>query len=408
MVSVNKVGYGEYLFLADAPIYKRRYTVNGDIVLGCTIGCEFCIYRMIDTTIPYLGTGELKRLVTPEEYAESIANSRLVSERSLVIMGARGDASMYPNDIPKMLDTAEKLGVTAKFLALRRAIFDKTVKDQLADYPQLFYGTTITPKAIQTGSPVPDYLQLKGLKNVTDFIDRVSIEVGPVTPNNIDAVKDILKELKNMGWENVMYRGVTVGSWGVERKEAVEKMIKLGFITQEQAKQALESKEYFYAIKNNLDALMEKAIQNMFEEVGLKSYRYAGQFYADNWDLPVAFTRRNKLRLDIIPYTRKTHYPNKDLKQQLEYLGYYDYEVKWSNENGVRIAYVDTKIPITEDVEMYLGEVTGVAVIATNYLHSPDGEMLKHYLKYSFLGIPERTKKKIIEKLGVQNLTQDT
>jgi len=400
MVSIDKVGYGEYLLLAEAPMFKRRYTANGDIMLGCTIGCDFCIYRMIDTTIPYFGTGELKRLATPEEFAESVSNSRLISERSLVIMGARGDASMYPNDIPKMLNTAEKLGLTTKFLALRRAILDKTVKHQLADYPQLYYGTTITPKAIETGSPVPDYLQLKGLQNVTDFLNKVSIEVGPVTPNNIDAVKGILKELKDMGWEKAMYRGVTVGSWGVERKEAVEKMIKLGFITPEQAKQALESPEYFYGVKNNLDSLMEKAIQNMFEEVGLKAYRYAGQFYADNWDLPVPLTRRNKIRSDILEYAKKVQYPNKDLEQQLDYLGYYDHDVKWSNEHGIRVAYVNTKIPITEDVAMYLGEVTGVAIIATNYLHSPNKEVLKHYLKYSFLGIPERAKKNIMRKLN--------
>jgi DNA repair photolyase len=53
MVSIDKVGYGEYLLLAEAPMFKRRYTVDGDVILGCTIGCEFCYYRMIDTTAPY-------------------------------------------------------------------------------------------------------------------------------------------------------------------------------------------------------------------------------------------------------------------------------------------------------------------------------------------------------------------
>ena len=76
-------------------------------------------------------------MTTPEEFAESVASSRLISGRSLVILGARGDASMYPNEIPRVLDTAERLGVTAKFLALRRAIHDKVVRDHLANYPQL-------------------------------------------------------------------------------------------------------------------------------------------------------------------------------------------------------------------------------------------------------------------------------
>jgi len=399
MVSIDKIGYGEYLLLAEAPMFKRRYTSDGDVILGCTIGCDFCYYRMIDTTAPYIGTGKLTRLTTPEEFAESVASSRLISGRSLVILGARGDASMYPKEIPRVLDRAERLGVTAKFLALRRAVHDKVVKDHLANYPQLHYGTTITPKANETGSPVPDSQQLKGLQNDVDFSDRVSVEVGPITPSNVDAVKGILAKLKDMGWKGAIYRGVSVGSWGVERKDVVEKLLKLGFLTEEQAKRAVDSPEYFYGVKNNLDDVMENAIRNMFQEVGLKAYRHTGQFYPENWDIPVALTRRNKVRVDVLDYARKAHYLNEDLESQLDYLGYYDHEVRWASEHGVKVAYVSTKVPITEDVATYLGEVTGVAVIASNYLPSPDKETLKHYLRYSFLGMPERTRKSIASKI---------
>ncbi|AFA40149.1 hypothetical protein Pogu_2122 [Pyrobaculum oguniense TE7] len=393
------IGYGEYLLLSEAPMFKRRYAVDGDVVLGCTIGCQFCYYRMIDSTAPYIGTGRLRRLATPEEFAESVAGSKLVSERSLVIMGARGDASMYPSEIPKVLDAAEKLGVKAKFLALRRAAYDKTVREHLASYTQLYYGTTITPKAAETGTPVQEELQLRGLRHAADFSDRVSVEVGPITPNNIAAVRDVLTTLKDMGWESAIYRGVSVGSWGIDRRTVVEKLLKMGFLTPEQAKEALSSPEYFYGVKNNLDAALERAVLNMFEEVGLKAYRHTGQFYAENWGVPIALTRRNKVRRDVLDFAKKAQYPGKDLRRQLEHLGYEDAEIEWSHELGVKTAYVRTKTPITEDVAMYLGEVTGVAVIASNYLPSPDGEALKHYLKHDFFGMPERTKRSIMERL---------
>lgn len=167
------IGYGEYLLLSEAPMFKRRYAVDGDVILGCTIGCQFCYYRMIDATAPYIGTGRLRSLATPEEFAESVAGSKLVSERSLVIMGARGDASMYPSEIPKVLDAAEKLDVKAKFLALRRAAYDKTVREHLASYTQLYYGTTITPRAAETGTPVQEGLQLRGLRHVADFSEEL-------------------------------------------------------------------------------------------------------------------------------------------------------------------------------------------------------------------------------------------
>jgi hypothetical protein len=397
----DEVGYGEYLLLADAPMFKRRYTIDGDVILGCTIGCEFCYYRMIDTTAPYIGTGKLRRLVTPEEFAESVANSRLVSEKSLVILGARGDASMYPQEIPKVLDTAEKLGVKAKFLALRRAVYDKTVREQLETYQQIFYGTTITPRAKETGTPVQDTMQLNGLKNVADYNDRVSIEIGPITPHNIDGVRQILLSLKDMGWKSAIYRGVSVGAWNIQRNVIVEKLLKLRFLTEEQAKKAMEhSSSYGYGVKNDLDELLENAVRKAFEEIGITAYRHTGQFYADVWKIPVALTRGNKIRQNVLQFTKNVNYPRKKLDDVLSFLGYEDLEINWSEEMNIRVAYVKSKIPLTEDVLTYLGEVTGVAVIAENYLPSPDGKTLKHYLKYDFLAMPDRIKKSIFSKLG--------
>ncbi|MGC9012673.1 hypothetical protein, partial [Thermogladius sp.] len=360
----------------------------------------FCYYRMIDSTAPYIGTGRLKRLATPEEFAEAVAGSKLVSDSSLVILGARGDASMYPDEIPKVLDHAEKLGVRARFLALRRAAYDKKVAEQLASYDRLYYGTTITPMARETGTPVDESLQLRGLENVADYSDRVSVEVGPITVNNVVRLPEVLEALKSLGWRSAIYRGVSAGAWGLSREEVVKRLYEAGFLSEEQYRKALASNDYFYAVKNDLSELLEAAVVRAFEELGLKHYRHTGQFYAAEWGVPVAKTRRNRVRRDVLEYARGLAYPGRRLEDELERLGYADAEVERVEVDGVAAARVKTEVPITEDVAMYLGEVTGVAVIAENYLPSPDLRTLRHYLDYDFFAMPQRTKDLIRERLG--------
>jgi len=394
---LNQVGFGEYLLLKHAPIFKRRYAADGDVILGCTVGCFFCYYRMIDATAPYIGTGALKRLVTPEEFAEVVANSKLISERSLVIMGARGDASMYPDEVPKVLEAAERLGVKAKFLALRRAPYDRAVAEHLASFGNIYYGTTITPKAREVGTPVSEERQLDGLRFAADFSHRVSVEVGPINIRNIDALKDVLKALRDLGWDAAIYRGVSAGSWGLDRSAVLNKLVKAGFLTEEQLKMPEQS--YFYALKNYLDEELEAAVVEAFKDVGIKPYRHTGQFYAERWRIPVAKTRSNKIRANVLEYTKAAEYPDRSLKSELERLGYADAEIEFGEEHGVRLASVKTSIPITEDVAMYLGEVTGLAVLAENYLPSPDGPTLEHYLRHSFFWMPERTKREVAEAL---------
>ncbi|MFZ8811819.1 MAG: radical SAM protein [Pyrobaculum sp.] len=394
---LNQVGFGEYLLLKNAPFFKRRYAVDGDLVLGCTIGCSFCYYRMIDATAPFIGTGMLKRLATPEEFAEVVANSKLISERSLVIMGARGDASMYPDEVPKVLETAERLGVGARFLALRRAPYDRAVAEHLAAFDNIYYGTTITPKAREVGTPVSEERQLDGLRFAADFPHRVSIEVGPINIRNIDALRGVLKALRDLGWDTAIYRGVSAGSWGLDRSAVLGKLLKAGFLTEEQLRRSEHS--YFYAVKNDLDAALETAVIEVFKDAGIKPYRHTGQFYAERWGLPVAKTRHNKVRADVLEYTKAVEYPGRDLRGELERLGYADAEVEHREEHGVRVARVRTSIPITEDVAMYLGEVTGLAVVADNYLPSPDGRTFVHYLRHDFFWMPERVKKAVAEAL---------
>ncbi len=393
----NQVGFGEYILLKSSPIFKRRYAADGDLILGCTIGCVFCYYRMIDATAPFIGTGALKRLAAPEEFAEVVANSKLISERSLVIMGARGDASMYPDEVPKVLEAAERLGVRAKFLALRRAPYDKAVAEHLATFDNIYYGTTITPKAHKVGTPVSERRQLDGLRFVADFSHRVSIEVGPINLRNIDALKGVLKALRDLGWDAAIYRGVSAGSWGIDRSAVLNRLLKAGFLTEEQVRRSEQS--YFYVVKNDLDAALEAAVVEAFKDAGIKPYRHTGQFYAERWGVPVAKTRHNKVRTDVLEYAKAVEYPGRSLRSELEKLGYADAEIELREERNVKIAKVMTSTSITEDVAMYLGEVTGLAVVADNYLPSPDGPTLAHYLRHDFFWMPERVKKAVAEAL---------
>lgn len=392
------IGEGEYLLLSKAPLFKRRYTIDGDLRIGCTIGCQFCYYRMIDTTAPYIGTGKLLDLVTPEEFVESVMNSKLIGPNSLVIIGARGDASMYPDMIEEVLEISESMGLENKFLMLRRAPFNEDVVHHLS-FGNAFYGTTITPMAKTTGTPVSEDLQLKGLKVISDndLIDRVSIEVGPITPTNITALKPILNGLKELGWDSAIYRGVSVGSWGIPREEIVKRLLKIGFITEEQAEKALKSDEYFYGVKNTVSETLDKMIREGFEEAGIKPYRYTAPFYAEKWGIPVALNRRNRVRSELLKYREPSDNAVK-VAQVLDELGYNDFVIRYKG----RKAFVSTEQPITEDVAMFVSEMTGYIIIAKNYMPSPDRAMLRFYLKNNLFGMPRRIKMKLQKEIGMR------
>lgn len=97
---------GEEFLLAESPVFKRRYAYDGDLILGCAIGCRFCYYRQISASKDYIGTGRLKRLATPEEMVEFLKESKLFLPTDIIILGARGDASMYPHEVKRFLEIA--------------------------------------------------------------------------------------------------------------------------------------------------------------------------------------------------------------------------------------------------------------------------------------------------------------
>ena len=130
---------GEEMLLALSPVFKRRYTHDGDLILGCRYGCEFCYYRWISASKDYIGTGRLKRLATPEQMVEFLKKSKLFLPRDILILGARGDASMYPQEVIDLLRLIKEDEYFRDniILALHRAPASETMKLALLEYPSL-------------------------------------------------------------------------------------------------------------------------------------------------------------------------------------------------------------------------------------------------------------------------------
>lgn len=396
----TRIGSGEAVLLAYSPIFKVRYASDGDLYMGCAVGCKFCYYRMIKSTAPFIGTGKLVKLASPEEFVDMIEGSKLLSLHPLVILGARGDASMYPAGVRRVLEIAEERGLRKVFLALRRPPFDREVADQLLSYPRMLrYGTTLTPKARETGTPVTEESQLEGLAKVVDAgvrPEQISVEVGPITPSNIDKVPFILRGLADMGFKAAIYRGVSAGSYDLPRREVLDRLHRMGFLPDDLYRRALKSKDYFYGVKNELLPWMEDAIKGVFEEAGLKAYRHTGLFYALEWGIPVALSRRNRVRTDVYGAVQNRGSP-KEVEKLLLDLGY---TVTGVEQLASGVYRVFTREVVTEDVAMTVGAVTGTAVIASRYVRSPTLRELEFYIDNRIIVPPRRNLDHIERFLG--------
>jgi hypothetical protein len=65
--------------------------------------------------------------------------------------------------------------------------------------------------------------------------------VGPFNIRNIDALRGVLKALRDLGWDTAVYRGVSAGSWGLDRSAVLGKLLKAGFLTEEQLRRSEHS-----------------------------------------------------------------------------------------------------------------------------------------------------------------------
>ena len=299
---LNREGPGEALLLARAPVFKVRYTWDGDLALGCTIGCVFCYYRWVPMSRAYIGTGALRPLASPDEMTAFLLDSRLFDENSLLILGARGDASMYPDDLLRFLEVFPGPNL---ILALHRPAADVHILHAFED-PRFRFGTTITPGAYERGwTSVVEGAQLSGLAWLVEQgvdPDRISIEVGPLTADTLPLGEAVLRRLRGIGFRHACVRGVSFGALGSTEEEAQAERKKLrrrGFLDGNIPAGAGAEGHKYYDVKN---ALPPDAPDHLAEVAApMRLHRRTYTLYRDVWGVAVARNRSNRVRIPATP-----------------------------------------------------------------------------------------------------------
>jgi len=379
---------GEEMLLALSPVFKRRYTHDGDLILGCRYGCEFCYYRWISASKDYIGTGRLKRIATPEQMVEFLKKSKLFLPRDILILGARGDASMYPQEVIDLLRLIKEDEYFRDniVLALHRAPASETMKRALLEYPQFRFGTTITPKAYELGwTKIKEESQIKGLERLLEAgidPDRISIEVGPLNSQNIEEGMALLQALERMGFKNLMVRGVAFGTFGVDREKELQKMRDLGFIDPSIVPSS-GSHEY-YVIKNFLTPEAYQKLQEMVPR--MKIHRHTYTYYQEVWNVPIAFNRDNQVRI-----SQSTFHSPERVKDVVEKYGL---KVKNASKRDDHY-FVELSGPqaATEDIAMTIGAELETAVIFDNYRRTASLDDVRFYQENSLFYLDPYIKK---------------
>jgi hypothetical protein len=380
---------GEEMLLALSPVFKRRYTHDGDFMLGCYYGCEFCYYRWISASKDYIGTGKLKRLATPEQMVEFLKKSKLFLPKDILILGARGDASMYSKEILEFLELIKKDEYFKRniVLALHRPPTTELMEQALLKYPNFRFGTTITPKAYQLKwTKIKEKAQMAGLEKLLKAgidPDRISIEVGPLNSENIEEGMRTLKELESLGFKNVMVRGVAFGTFGVDREKELKKMVELGFIDPS----ILESpeKHEYYVVKNFLTPDAYRKLQEIVPK--MKIHRHTYTYYREVWGVPIALNRDNKVRI-----SEPTKYSEGYVKNIIEKYGLTP-KIVVKKDDHYYVELPDNQVA-TEDIAMTIGAELESAVIFNNYRRTASLEDVKFYQKHSLFYLDPYLKNK--------------
>jgi nitrogen regulatory protein PII-like uncharacterized protein len=368
---------GEHYLLLTAPFYKKRYTVDGDFIIGCTIGCQFCYYRWIEGTSDLIGTGKLKRVATPETMAEFIENSKIIRKnKDILMLSARSDASFQTKDIGRFLEIYPHQN---KVFILHRGSFSKRTVDDVED-PRVVYCTTITPGGHELGwTSIKEELQIKDIEELLKNnipAERISIEVGSINEHTVDKALEIIQTLKSMGFQFLTYRGVSIGSFNVDPQE--EKLEEIKFKTG-QKENAPETHSY-YKIKNYLSDELENKIRNIS---GIRLHRFTGTLYREEFNIEVPYNRHNKYRKELGQFSTSVN-TNK-LAEYMNYLGYSVYSIELTEEGYV----IETDRYVTEDIAMTVGAEFNTSVIFKKYRIAPTMEDIEFYKRNRIFYIKE-------------------
>lgn len=385
---------GEHLLLGGipdagippAPFYKRRYTWDGDTVVGCTIGCQFCYYRWIDTTAATIGAGRAALRAVDPDPATWLAHSALFDpDNDLVMLCARSDGSMDGAGITAFL---QRFTAPTTVMVLQRGVAREPMISAWGADARVVFCTTLTPDGDRLGwTPIDPLRQIAGLARMQRAgwtVRRISVMLGPITAANVTAALTLMERLADLGLPFLTYRGASVGSFGVTPDR--DHLRRIGFLTG-QPQHAPPGHDY-YAMKNVLEPAVEERIRAHGARLGLRLYRTTGALYRDEFGVRIAYNRNNRWRRALGSWPRLTLTDLMALQETLRAWGYPPEGVQETEEG-----YVVTLPPglaATEDVAMSIGARFGTSVIFSAHRIAPTLDDLRHYARFGLMPVPAR------------------
>lgn len=377
---MHEFANGEHYLLSFAPAYKRRYTVDGDLLIGCPIGCQFCYYRWIDTTADLIGTGRFRPVGDMEAIVAYWTTSKLIRrDKDLLVLCARSDGSVQ---LGLVAEFAARFPWRNRILLLHRGYAGPRQAELLRHDARFVFATTLTPLGPELGwTPIRTDRQLEGIAFLLSQgvpPDRISVEIGPLNRVNLDKGLEILRALAALGLPFATYRGVSFGTFfregGAEKARAEEHRLRqLRFLDGTEAVGDLPAGHDYYVRKNVLAPDLEQRLEQCAAELGIRLHRFTGTLY-QSWGYQVAYNRGNRYR----PALGQPKHP--DPNRVGEYLSWLGYTVL-SVQPTVHGVHVETQEVVTEDVAMTVGAEFETCVTFSRYRLAPTMEDLAFYRK---------------------------
>lgn len=391
---------GEHLLLGGTPpewkgkkvcpaaFYKRRYTWDGDLIMGCTIGCDFCYYRWINNSVDTIGKGRkgLRQIATPQQAVQFLEQSRLFkAERDIVMLCARSDGSMQVDEIAEFLRVFPHQNPV---FILHRAPFGTRQLNNWGNDKRAIFCTTITPVSPEfQGSPIKPPEQMAGLRRLLEAgipAKRISVMLGPLNSNNVAGGVKLIEELAEMGIEFLTYRGCSIGNFGVTPEN--DRLRKVGFLDGGQDEKSGPKGHDYYKMKNWLAPEVQDAILCAASENDVRVHRHTGTLYRDEFGMPVPYNRNNRSRSGELGPWQKVN--PKRIGEYVRGLGYNPLSVR-ETEEGYLIELPENEIA-TEDVAMTVGCEFETSVLFNNHRIAPALSDLQFYAKnHLFWPLPE-------------------